>query len=140
MFIQTYCFGDVDGNPLPQGTAIKFPSVYHHEAVIDYAWNGEQVLLEKSKKHRRPTITNPEEYLDVPFIISRIPTSPEHGLRIVQHAYAEIEAGAQWTALDNCQDFVSRAYAGRNGSETRNFILGALAVAGLVGIAAASSR
>jgi len=135
-----FYFADVNGRLLAQGTAIKFPSVFHHEAVIDYAWNGEQVLLEKSKKRKKPTVTNPEEYRNIPFIISRVPASPEHGLRIVQHAYAEIQAGAPWTALDNCQDFVSRAYEGRNGSETRNFILGTIAVLGLVGVAAASSR
>jgi hypothetical protein len=135
-----YCLGDANGWPLAQGAAIKFPSLVRHEAIFDYAWNGQQVLLEKSKKHKRPTVTSPEEYRDVPFIMSRVPESPEHGLRIVQHAYAEIQAGAPWTAFDNCQDFVSRAYTGRNGSETRNFVFGALAVVGLVGMAAASSR
>ena len=108
--------------------------------IIDYAWNGEQVLLEQSKQHKKPRVASSEEYCDTPFVISRVPTSPEHGLRIVQHAYAEIQAGAPWTAFDNCQDFVSRAYTGRNGSKTRNFVFGALAVVGLVGMAAASSR
>jgi hypothetical protein len=135
-----YLFGDANGFLLTQGTAIKFPSLVRHEAIIDYTWNGEQVLLEKSKKHKRPTVTKPEEYRGVPFIINRVPASPEHGLRIVQHAYAEIQAGAPWTAFDNCQDFVSRAYNGRNGSETRNFVFGTLAVLGFVGLAAASSR
>ena len=102
------------GGCCSRGCAIKFPSIYNHEALIDYAWNGEQVLLEKSKQRRKPTITNPEEYRGVPFVISRVPTSPAHGLRIVQHAYAEIEAGALWTVFDNCQDFVSRAYARRH--------------------------
>ena len=136
----TFYFSDANGRPLAQGTAIKFPSVFQHEAIIDYAWNGEQVLLEKSKKQKRPTVTSPEEYRDIPFIISRVPASPEHGLRIDQHAYAEIEAGAPWTAFDNCQDFVSRAYTERDGSETRNFIFGALFVVGLAGMAVASSR
>jgi hypothetical protein len=141
MFVQTYCFCDGNMNPLPQGTAIKFPSVVNHEAIIAYDFCSQQVLLEKSKKYGKPTVTNPEEYRGIPFVISRNPSSPAHGIRIVEHAYAEIQAGGtQWTPFDNCQDFVSRAYAGRNGSETRNFILGALAVAGLVGIAAASSR
>jgi hypothetical protein len=135
-----FYFCDANNCPLAQGTAIKFPSLVRHEAIIDYAWNGQQVLLEKSKKQKSPTVTSPEEYRNIPFIISRIPASPEHGLRIVQHAYAEIQAAAPWTAFDNCQDFVSRAYTGRDGSETRNFVFGALAVLGLVGVAAASSR
>jgi hypothetical protein len=140
MFVQTYCFCDANVNRLPQGTAIKFPPVVNHEAIVGYDVHGQQVLLEKSKKYGKPTVTNPEEYRGIPFVISRNPSSPAHAVRIVKHAYAEIQAGGtQWTPFDNCQDFVSRAYAGRNGSETRNFVLGALALAGLVGIAAASS-
>lgn len=135
-----FYFCDANNCPLAQGTAIKFPSLVHHEVIIDYAWNGEQVLLEKSKQHKKPRVTNPEEYRNVPFIISRVPTSPSHASQIVQRAYAQIQGGAPWTAFDNCQDFVSRAYTGRNGSETRNFVFGALAVVGLVGMAAASSR
>jgi hypothetical protein len=45
-----FCFGDTNRWPLAQGTAIRFSTLFRHEAVIDYAWNGEQVLLEKSKK------------------------------------------------------------------------------------------
>lgn len=135
-----FYFCGANNCPLAQGTAIKFPSLVQHEAIIDYAWNGEPVLLEKSKQHRKPRVASTEEYRNVPFVISRVPSSPTHGLRIVQHAYAEIQAGAPWTAFDNCQDFVSRAYTGRNGSETRSFVFGALAVVGLVGMAAASSR
>jgi hypothetical protein len=135
-----FYFCDANNCPLAQGTAIKFPSLVQHEAIIDYAWNGQPVLLEKSKQHRKPRVASTEEYRNVPFIISRVPSSPAHGLRIVQHAYAEIQAEAPWTAFDNCQDLVSRAYTGRNGSETRNFVFGALAVVGLVGMAAASSR
>jgi hypothetical protein len=128
-------------NRLVQGTAIKFPSLVRHEAIIAYDFYGQQVLLEKSKKFGKPTVTNPEEYRGIPFEISRNPSSPAHGISIVQRAYAEIQTGGtQWTPFDNCQDFVSRAYAGRNGSETRSLVLGALALAGLVGIAASSSR
>lgn len=141
MFIETYYFIDVHGNRLPQGTAIKFPSVMRHEAIIAYDYYGQQVLLEKSKKYGKPTVTNPEEYRDIPSEISRNPSSPAHGIRIVQQAYAEIQAGASpWTPLDNCQDFASCAYTGKSGSETRNFVLGAVALLGLVGFAAASSR
>jgi hypothetical protein len=140
MFVQTYCFVDVNMNRLPQGEAIKFPSLVRHEAIIAYDLYGQQVLLENSKKYGKPTVTNPEEYRGIPFEISRTPSSPAHGIQIVERAYAEIQSeGTKWTPLNNCQDFVSRAYAGRSGSETRNFVLGALALAGLVGIAAASS-
>jgi hypothetical protein len=140
MFVQTYWLVDVDMNHLPQGVAVKFPSVANHEAIIAYDFYGQQVLLENSKKYGKPTVTNPEEYRGIPFEISRRPSSTAHGVQIVERAYAEIQSeGTKWTLLNNCQDFVSRAYAGRNGSETRSFVLGALALAGLVGIAAASS-
>ncbi|HXR16827.1 MAG TPA: hypothetical protein VN777_11580 [Terriglobales bacterium] len=140
MFAETYYFCDVNMNRLPEGTAIKFPSMIRHEAIIAYNFYGQQVLLEKSKKYGKPTVANPEEYRGIPFEISRNPSSPSHGIHILEHAYAEIQAGGtRWTPFDNCQDFVSRAYAGRNGSETRNFVLGALALAGIAGIAAASS-
>jgi hypothetical protein len=133
--MQTYWFVDANGNGLPQGYVLKFPSLTNHEAIIDYTCYGEQVLLEKSKKYRMPTVTNPEEYRDIPFVISRIPTSAGHALRIVQHAYSEIEAGAPWTLFDNCQDFVSRAYKGKNGSSTRDFIFGLCALGLLVTVA-----
>jgi hypothetical protein len=140
MFVETYYFCDANLNRLPQGTAIKFPSMIRHEAIIAYDFYGQQVLLEKSKKYGKPTVTNPEEYRGIPFEISRTPSSPAHGIQIVERAYAETQGGGtKWTPLDNCQDFVSRAYAGRNGSETRNFVFAALALAGLVGLAAASS-
>lgn len=140
MFVGTYRFCDVNVSPLPQGTAIKFPSLVRHEVIVAYDLYGQQLLLEKSKKFGRPTVTNPEEYRGVPFVISRNPSSPAHGARIVEQAYAEIQAGGTpWTPFDNCQDFVSRAYAGRNGSETRNLVFfGVLAVAGFVGITASS--
>jgi hypothetical protein len=41
-----FYFCDTNNCPLAQGTAIKFPSLVQHEAIIDYAWNGEPVLLE----------------------------------------------------------------------------------------------
>lgn len=135
-----FYFCDQNNCPLPRGTAIKFPTLVQHEVLIDYAWNGQQILLEKSKQHKRPRVANTLEHANAPFVVSRVPSSPEHGLQIVQRAYAEIQAGAPWTPFDNCQDFVSRAYTGRKGSETRNFLFGALAVVGLVSMAAASSR
>ncbi len=138
--MNAYCFVDAQGRLWARGTVIKFPSVFNHEAIIDYAWNGDQVLLEKSKQQKRPTVTSPSQYQGIPYVVSRMPSSPDHGRRIVEHAYAEIQAAAPWTPFDNCQDFVSRAYGEPNGSDTRNFVLGSLAVLGLIGLAAAASQ
>jgi hypothetical protein len=135
-----YCFVDDNGRLWARGTVIKFPSLFDHEAIIDYAWNGDQVLLEKSKQHRKPMVASPAQYIGIRYVVSRVPSSADHSRRIVEHSYAEIQAGAPWTPFDNSQDFVSRAYGARGGSETRNFLFGVLAVFGLVGFAVASSR
>jgi hypothetical protein len=42
-----------------------------------------------------------------------------------------VARGIKWTVADNCQDLVSRAVTGKNGSKTRD----AVAVAGLFGFA-----
>lgn len=121
-------------NPLSEGTAISFPSYYDHEVIICYAWNGQQFVLEKSKRIGKPTITDPEVYRGVPFVISRSPRSAEHGSQIVRNGLAEVQSGGKpWSIFDNCQDFVSRAYDRRNGSKSRSVAVG---VAAVVGIAA----
>ena len=33
-----------------------------------------------------------------------------------------VQAGAPWTVFNNCQDFVSMAYNGKPGSETRTLL------------------
>lgn len=132
MMMQSYTFGDANGLPLAAGTAIKFPTYYNHEAIIAYTHGYRQVLLEKSKKHKVPRIGNPEEYRGLPYVISRVPSSPAHAMAILQHACAEIDAGKPWTIFDNCQDFVSRAYSGKNGSETRNLAYGVATAVGII--------
>ena len=51
---------------------------------------------------------------------------------------AAFQAAAPWTAFDNCQILSAAHTQGNNGSETRNLVFGALAVLGLVGVAASS--
>jgi len=129
-------FHDEHGNPLPKGTAIEFPSYYHHEAIIDFDCYGQQVLLEKSKRMGKPTITDPATYLNIKAQVSRRPATVAHAFQITTRARAEIAAGKPWTIWDNCQDFVSRAYEGKSGSKGRNFVTGAAAVLGLAAILA----
>jgi hypothetical protein len=130
--LQPYVFGDVNGLPLAAGTAIKFPTYYNHEAIIAYRYGWQQVLLEKSKKHKKPRIGDPEEYRGLPFVISRVPSSPAHAMAIIQHACAEIDEGKPWTIFDNCQDFVSRSYSGKSGSESRNVAVGLATALGVL--------
>jgi hypothetical protein len=136
---QPWTLGDENRVLLSHGTVVEFPSQFFHQAIVAYNVMGEQVLLEKTLLHGKPTITNPEAYRNVAYTIARRPRSPQHAVAIINHALGEIEAGARWTIFDNCQDFVSRAYDGKGGSKTRTICLGAAAILGFVGIAAASS-
>jgi hypothetical protein len=36
----------------------------------------------------------------------------------------EVERGIPWTVVDNCEDLVSRAVTGHDGSPTRNALIG----------------
>jgi len=136
--IQPWTLGDEHSNPLPEGTVVEFPSQLYHQAIVAYTVWGEQVLLENTRLHGKATVTNPVAYRGVQHKIARRPSSAEHAARIVNHAVSEIQAGRRWTVFDNCQDFVSRAYDGRNGSKTRTIFLGVASVLGLVGMATAS--
>jgi hypothetical protein len=137
---QPWTLGDENHNLLPQGTVVEFPTQFFHQAIIAYTHWGQQVLLEKTLLHGKPTVTSTEDYRGVRYRVARYPNSSEHGVRIIRHALAEIETGKRWTIFDNCQDFVSRAYDGKNGSKTRDFCVLGAAVLGLVGLAGASAR
>jgi hypothetical protein len=125
---------DEYGNPLPTGTAVDLQPYSPHAGVIGYTPTGEQVLAHNSKQHHRAVVTWPEEFNDfyIPVRIIAYPVSLEDGERIWRNALYDVERGVLWSGIDNCQDFVSRAYTGRNGSPTRDGILAGLAfVSGL---------
>jgi hypothetical protein len=107
--------------PLPKGTVLQFGLV--HVGIVGYL-NGQQVILNKSKRFGRPVASPPDEFQKEAAKIIRSPQSPQDGVRIEQNAWNLIQAGAPWTLLDNCQDFVSRCYHGKPGSETRDLALG----------------
>ncbi len=136
-------FTDRYGNPLPTGTAVDLQPYSPHAGIIGYKPTGEQVLAHNSKQHHRAVVTWPEEFsaLHIPLRIIAYPPSPEDGERIWRNALYDVERGVLWSAGDNCQDFVSRAYTGRNGSPTRNAILAGLAfVGGLAWVGHALSK
>jgi hypothetical protein len=113
--------------PLARGTVLQFGLV--HVGIVGYL-NGQQVILHKSKRFGRPVASPPEEFQGEAVKIIRSPQSPQDGVQIEQNAWHLIQAGAPWTLLNNCQDFVSRCYTGQSGSETRS----ALLVAGALGL------
>jgi hypothetical protein len=110
--------------PLARGTALQFGAV--HQGIVGYLPTGQQVILHKSKRFGRPVASPSEELESIkPAKVTRTPRNEQDGLRIEQNAWNLIRAGAPWTLLDNCQDFVSRCYTGQSGSETRTALLAA---------------
>jgi hypothetical protein len=91
-------------------------------------------MIHNSKKRGAPAITTPEEFNDNVHlvVVVRSPATPQQGTLIVQRAWQASQVPARWNLFDNCQDFVSRAYAARGGSLTRNVVVGALLAFGLV--------
>jgi hypothetical protein len=115
--------------PLPRGTAVQLGVV--HQGIVGYQ-NYQQVIYNKSKRFGRPVVSAPEEFNGLAAQVVRMPKNDHEGARIEQNALNLIQAGAPWTLLDNCQDFVSRCYDGKSGSETRNLLVGAGIVVGVL--------
>lgn len=127
-------FTDEHGMPLLKGTAISLEPHSPHWGIIDYLQTGQQVIHHNSKKHGRAVTTWPEEFNDghIPARVVAMPLSAEDGERICQNARLDVKRGVPWSPGDNCQDFVTRAYIGRNGSPTRDkLVVTALIVGGL---------
>jgi len=126
-------FFDQSGKPLPGGTALRVPALDYHEGIVAYdSATGAQVMLHNSKKRGCVALTTPDEFCEGhPVMIVRGPRNSEQATLVVQQAWQDVQSGRRWTAFDNCQDFVSRAYDGRNGSVIRTFIIGTLLFAGL---------
>ncbi len=135
-------FTDEYGDPLPKGTAIDLQPHSPHTGLIGYLPTGEQVVAHNSKQRGRAVVTWPEEFNDfhIPFRIIYYPLFPQDGERIWGNALYDVERGVLWSGGDNCQDFVSRAYTGRNGSPTRDIIFAGLVVVGLAWVGHASSK
>jgi hypothetical protein len=107
--------------PLPGGTALGFGPI--HQGILAYLNTGEQVILNTSLKHGRPVVSPVEEFNGVPARVVRpLPKTWEDSVRVQQNAWKLVQAGAPWTVFNNCQDFVSMAYNGKPGSETRTLL------------------
>ena len=135
-------FVDEFNRPLLGGTALKDPCTLHEGIVAYNRFSGEQVMLHKSRRIGRPALTEPSVFADgkCKLVRTRTPQSAAEGEAIVQRAWAEVQRGGTlWTAFDNCEDFVSRAYTGQGGSTTRTLLAG-VAVLGLCALAAAASK
>jgi hypothetical protein len=116
------------GFPLAGGTAIEdCTSLSSHQAIIAYRY-GQQVVIENSFRYRHAVVIPSIQFNGGKMAcVVRAPNDQWHGEQIVQRAYADVVAEVRWTPFNNCQDLVTRAYEGKNGSKTRNFVLGGLA-------------
>lgn len=125
-------FTTPDGRPWPRGTAVALLPFPQHSGFIDYALDGRQIMLHKSKERGAiATWTsefNPKGY---PYRVLRIPVNERKADEWLSFAYTAIERGDSWDGLDNCQDFISLPTAGRKGSPTRDGLI-ATAVASVL--------
>ena len=133
-----FFYPDPQGNPLPGGTAIEdSTSPVQHQGLI--AWRfGCQVVLENSFRHRGAVEISAFNFNGgKPVQVVRSPQNYFEAEMIVQRAWADVQNGVKWSPFYNCQDFISHAYTGRNGSKTRDgIVLGGLAAALLFALAA----
>jgi hypothetical protein len=97
-----------------------------HAGIIGYLETGQQVVAHNSKQHGRAVITLPEHFNDghIPIRETSRPPTPLKADEIWQSAVNDVLRGVPWLPGDNCQDLVSRALTGHNGSPTRNVLVG----------------
>lgn len=118
---------DENQRPLTGGTALGFGPI--HQGIVAYLRDGRQVILNTSMKHGKPVVSAPEEFAGNKVRLVRpMPKTWEDSIRIQQNACNLLNEGAPWTIFNNCQDFVSRAYDGKPGSETRSLAGAGLAL------------
>jgi hypothetical protein len=117
---------DQFGNLLPRGAAIDLIPHSPHAGIVGYLETGQQVVAHNSKQHGRAVVTLPEDFNDgrIPIRLTSRPATSADANRIWQSAVNDVLRGVRWMPGDNCQDLVSRALTGRNGSPTRNALVG----------------
>jgi hypothetical protein len=117
---------------LPDGTALEvLVGLIPHQGVLERTWNGEPLVHQNSKEHGKAVTTSFSEFSGGrPVSVLHIPRTAEESHQITQSARRDVVRGIPWTVGDNCQDFVSRAVTGKNGSKTRD----AMVVGGLFGL------
>lgn len=134
--LAAHTFLDQSGKPWPRATVILPEPFPQHWGMLDYLRTGEQIVLHKSKRLGQAVVTWPYEYMDRPERYRVfVPRSGQQADEWLNRAYAGVETGEPWLPFDDCQDFISRAVTGRDGSPTRDGILGALFFGGSLALA-----
>jgi len=122
-----------DGQPWSRGTAIALLPFPQHSGFIDYTTDGRQIMVHKSKQHGA-VATWPSEFnpLGCAYRVVRIPANEQEAEKWLRSAYAAVARRDPWNGMDNCQDFISQAMDGRIGSPTRNGLVGAALILGIL--------
>jgi hypothetical protein len=122
-------YTDEQGNFLPLGTIVDLQPRSPHTGILGYDEFGTQVVAHNSKKFRQAVVSLLEDFNDASFPVRyTLPANNQDGARIWQNAVSDVERGVRWSPWNNCQDFVSRAVSGQNGSPTRNLLFGIAAL------------
>jgi hypothetical protein len=132
-----HTFFDQNGKPWPRASVVLPEAFPQHWGMLDYLPTGEQIVLHKSKKLGQAVVTWPHEYMDRPGRYRvLVPRSDQQADEWLNGAYIGVEIGELWLPFDDCQDFISRAVTGHDGSPTRDGILSALVFGGGLALAA----
>ena len=88
------------------------------------------------KTMRGAVVTWPEEFNDKRYAyrVLRVPVNSIEADAWLSVAYDAVERGDPWSGLDNCQDFVWEAIIARKHSPTRDGLIFAAAVVGIIGM------
>jgi len=118
---------------LPDGTVLEvMVGMIPHEGILQRWWYGSLLVHHNSKRHGGAVTTSFSVFSEGrPVRVLHIPQTAEESHQITQSARNDVARGIPWTVGDNCQDLVSRAVEGKNGSRTRD----AVVVGGLFGLA-----
>jgi hypothetical protein len=118
---------------LPDGSILEvLVGLIPHQGVLERTWRGEPLVHQNSKQHGRAVTTSFSEFSSGRAVrVLQIPRTAAERHQITQSARNDVARGIPWTVGDNCQDLISRAVTGRNGSKTRDAVLGM----GLLGLA-----
>jgi hypothetical protein len=122
---------------LPDGTTVKTTAYWSglpftHYGILQRALNGRILIHHNSKKIGHAATTDIQGFADGNLVfVDVIPPSMGTGWERAERARADVQRGIPWTVDNNCEDMKSRALTGKNGSPTRDALVGM----GLFGLA-----
>jgi hypothetical protein len=119
----------------PDGTIIETTvfGVIPHPGLLDHAADGTPIVYHNSKEHGESVATSLGEFAgDGVIRLVSAPANPEQSWVRLSSARHDVALRVPWSPDNNCQDSISRANTGHDGSPTRD----ALVAVGVVTFAA----